>query len=146
MQTNVFNIFPSSVPYQTVSRLLQLNVVRTTAKYLPARSLWINKLFIELAHDNEKTCLTIDCSGVNKNESGRFRTEANNPDKQVWYFNGQNNDQILNIFASTRINMQETGKGIYFQFERVRSKINEDTFEANTLLRQNSASNDSFRK
>ena len=42
--------------------------------------------------------------------------------------------------------MQETGKGIYFQFERVRSKINEDTFEANTLLRQNSASNDSFRK
>ena len=51
-QTNVFNIFPSSVPYQTVARLLQSNVVRTTTKYISARSLWINKLFIELANDN----------------------------------------------------------------------------------------------
>ena len=64
-QTSVFNIFPSSVPYQTVARLPQSNVIRTTTKYLPARSLWTNKLFIELANDNEKTCLTIDCSGVN---------------------------------------------------------------------------------
>ena len=37
-QTNVFSIFPSLVPYQTVARLLQPNVVRTTTKYLPARS------------------------------------------------------------------------------------------------------------
>ena len=51
-QTNVFNIFPSSVPYQTVARLLQSNVVRTTTKYISARSLWINKLFIDLANDN----------------------------------------------------------------------------------------------
>ena len=27
----------------------------------------------------KKTCLTIDCKGVNKNGPGRFRTEANNP-------------------------------------------------------------------
>ena len=38
-QTSVFNIFPSSVPYQTVARLPQSNVIRTTTKYLPARSL-----------------------------------------------------------------------------------------------------------
>ena len=44
-QINVFNIFPSSVPYPTVARLLQSNVVRMTTKYLPARSLWINKTF-----------------------------------------------------------------------------------------------------
>ena len=31
--------FPSSVPYQTVAMLLQSNVVITTTKYLPARSL-----------------------------------------------------------------------------------------------------------
>ena len=72
-QTTIFNIFPLSVLYQTVVRLLRSNVVRTTTKYLPARSLWINKPFIELANDNEKTCLTTDCSGVNKNGPGRFR-------------------------------------------------------------------------
>ena len=87
-QTNVFSIFPSSVPYQTNARLLLSNVVRTTKKYLPDRSLWINKLFIELTNDNEKTCYTIECSGVNGNGPARFRTEANNPDKQVCYFNG----------------------------------------------------------
>ena len=103
-QTKVFNIFPSSVPYQTVARLLQSNVVRTTTKYLPAKPLSINKLFIELANDIEKTCLTNDCGGVNKNGSGRFETEVNNPDKQVCYFNGQNYDQMFNIFTSTRIN------------------------------------------
>ena len=93
----------------------------------------------------KKTCLTIDCSGVNKNGSGRFRTEANNPDKQVCYFNGQNNDQMFNVFTSTKINQQETEKGIYFQIDRVRSKMNKDIFEANTLLRQNSARNDSSK-
>ena len=54
-QTNVFNVFPSSVPFQTVARLLQSNIVGTTTKYLPAGSLWINKLFIELANHNEET-------------------------------------------------------------------------------------------
>ena len=90
-----------------------------------------------MAIDNEKTCLTIDCSGVNKNRPGRFRTEANNPDKQVCYFN---------VFTSTRINNQENEKGIYFQIDRVWSKTNEDTFEANTLLRQKGASNDRSKK
>ena len=33
----------------------------------------------------------IDCRGVNKNGPGRFRSEANNPNKQVSYFIGQNN-------------------------------------------------------
>ena len=114
MQTNIFSIFPSSVPYQTVARLLQSNVVRTTTKYLPAWSLWIDKLFIELANVNEKTCLTIDCSGFNRNGPRRFRTVANNPDKQVCYFNGQNIDQMFNVFTSSRKNQQETEKVDYF--------------------------------
>ena len=87
-----------------------------------------------MANDNEKLCLTIDCSGINNNGPGRFRTEANNPDKQACYFNGQKNNQMFNVFTSTRTNQQETEKGIYFQIDRVRSKTNEDTFEVNTLL------------
>ena len=43
-------------------------------KYLPDTSLWINKLFIELANNSENACLMIDCSGVNKNGPGMFRT------------------------------------------------------------------------
>ena len=89
---------------------------------------------------------TIDCSGVNKNGPGRFRTKANNPDKQFCCFNRQNDDQMFNFFLSNRINKQETEKGIYFQIDRVRSKTNKDTSEANTLLRQNGAINDSSKK
>ena len=103
-------------------------------KYLPTRSLWINKLFIELVNNNEKTCLTIDCSGINKNVPGRFRTEDNSNEKQVCYFNMQNNDQMFNVFRTNRINQQKTEKGIYFQIDRVKSKTTADTFEANTLL------------
>ena len=111
-------------------------------KYLPARSLWINKLFIVLANVNQKTCLTIDCSGINENGPRRFRTEANSPEKQVCCFNMLNNDQVFNVFTANRINQQETKKGVYFQTDRVKSKTNADLFEANTLLRQNSTSND----
>ena len=53
---------------------------------------------------------------------------------------------MFNVFTSTRINKQETEKGIYFQINKVRSKANENTFEANTSLRQNDASNDSSKK
>ena len=45
-QTNIFSIFPASVPFQTIAKILQANVVRTTAKYLPARSLWINNFLL----------------------------------------------------------------------------------------------------
>ena len=70
---------------------------------------------------------------VNKNGPGRVRTKANYHDKQVCYFNGQNNDQMFNAFTSTRINQQE--KSIYFQLYRDKSKIKEDTIDTNTLLR-----------
>ena len=120
------------------------NVAITRTKYLPARLLWIIKLFIELANDNEKTYLTVECSGTNNVVVlDLVGLEANNPDKQVCYFNGQNNDQIFNVFTSTSMNNQETEKYIYFQIVRVRSRTNEDTFEANILLWQNGARNDS---
>ena len=43
------------------------------------------------------------------------------------------------------MDQRENEKGTYFQIDRIRNKINEDTFETNTLLRQNSASNDSSK-
>ena len=50
--TNIFNIFPSSVTFHTVSKILQSNCVPTTTKHIPIRSMWINRLFIDLANQN----------------------------------------------------------------------------------------------
>ena len=47
---------------------------------------------------------------------------------------------------SNRINHEEIVKGIYFQIDRVKSKTNTDTFEANTLLQKNGASNNNSKK
>ena len=97
-----------------------------------------------MANGNEKTCLTIGCSGINKNGPDKFRTEANNPDKQVCYFDGQSNNQMFNVFTSSRINQQETEKGIYFQIDR--GTTSEDTFEVNTFLRKNGTNNYNSKK
>ena len=37
-QANIFNIFRSSVPYNTISKILQSNCSQTRKKYIPARS------------------------------------------------------------------------------------------------------------
>ena len=35
--------------------------------------MWLNRVFIDLANREKYYCLTIDCSGVNKNDPGRYR-------------------------------------------------------------------------
>ena len=86
-QTNLLNIFPASVPISTVKKVLEANCIRRTTKYIPVNSLWITKLFIQLANnESEKTCLTIDCIGFNPNGSGRFRTDAASPESQTCFF------------------------------------------------------------
>ena len=47
----------------------------------------LHGVFTDLANTNKRHCLKIDCSGVNKNGPGRYRTQADNPDRQVCYFN-----------------------------------------------------------
>ena len=44
-QTNIFNIFLSRVPYNTVAKILQSNCRQTTKKYVPARLMWLNGVF-----------------------------------------------------------------------------------------------------
>ena len=38
-QTNIFNIFPASVPHNTVAKVIQSNCILQNKKYVPARSL-----------------------------------------------------------------------------------------------------------
>ena len=85
-QTNIFNIFPPSVPLNSVRKIHQANYKQKSLKYIPESSLWLNKRFIDLANKNERVCLTIDCSGVNLDGLGRFRTDAENPLMQTFQF------------------------------------------------------------
>ena len=70
LQTNIFNIFPASVPYNTVSKIIQSNCFLQSKKHLPARLLWLSRVYSDLANSHEKHCLTIDCGYINKNGPG----------------------------------------------------------------------------
>ena len=85
-QTNIFDILPSSVPQNTVAKVLQSNCFSQSKKFVPIRSLWLNRVFVDLANSEEKHCLIIDCSNKNKNGPGRYRSSADNPDQQVLLF------------------------------------------------------------
>ena len=127
-QTNIFNIFLSSVPYNTVAKIFQSNCRQTTKKYVPARSMWLNRVFVDLANTDEQHCLTIDCSGVNKNGPGRYRTEADDPEKQVRYFNKPHDDELYNVFINNRRKPENFSKSIYSKVDRVQGK--EEAFDA----------------
>ena len=91
-QTNIFNIFPASVSLAQGRRILESVCIRKTRKYIPQLALWISRLFTELANRNNRVCLTLNCSGINKNRIERFRTEAEKPDFQTCYFNVANDE------------------------------------------------------
>ena len=94
----------------------------------------LNRLFINLANQDEKTCLTTDCSGNNKNGPGRYRIQADNAEKQVCYFNEPQNDQVYNIFISERIKSGNFEKSTYFQIDCVKSKMDIETFSVKQKL------------
>ena len=95
LQTNIFNIFPSSVTYNTVAKILQSNCIQRTKKDVPAPSMWLNRVFSDLANTDEQHCLITDCSGINKNGSSRYRTQADDPVKQICYFNKPSDDVFI---------------------------------------------------
>ena len=99
-QTNIFNIFPASVPINSTRKISEGACSRKTKKYIPQNAFWLNRLFFELANINDKICLTTDSSGVNKDGPGRFRTKDDNPEFQVCYFNSKNNEQVYNELIS----------------------------------------------
>ena len=143
-QPNIFNIFLSSVPHNTVAKILQSNCRQTTKKYVPARSMWVNTFFSDLANTDEWHCLTVDCSGVKKkNGPGRYRTQADDPEKQVCYFNKPWDDELYNVFISNRIKTENFSNIIYFKIDPVQNK--DETFDAGKILKQDGG-HDRFSK
>ena len=133
-QTNIFNIFPASVPYNTVVKIIQSNCILQSKKYVPVRSLWLSRVITDLASSHEKLCLTIDSGYNNKNGPGRYRSSADNPDKRVCYFNKPNDDVFYNTFVSERIKGDKYSERIYFKIEKVRGKTDKKDFDAKRTL------------
>ena len=135
-QTNIFSIFPCSVPYNTVAKILQNNCVQKTTKYVPVHSMWLNMVFIDIANEDQRNCLTIDCSNANKNGPGRYRTNADNPEEQLCFFNKASSHQVHNTFMSKWIKSGNFEKEIYFKIDRVQSRIDKETFSTNKTLKK----------
>ena len=105
--------------------------------------MWLYRVFTDLANTNKRHCLTTDCSGVNKNRPGRYRTQADNPDKQVCYFNKTRDDEFY-VLISERINSGCFDKGIYFQITWVRD--NNEAFGAEKTLAEDCTTDDKLPK
>ena len=87
-----------------------------------------------MANSHEKHCLTIGCSYINKNGPGRYRPSADNPEKQVCYFNKPNDDVFYNFFISERIKAEKFDDGIYFKIGKVGIKTDKENFDAKRTL------------
>ena len=59
-QINTFNIFTSSVQYNTVAKISQSNCRQATKKSFLAPLMWLNRVFTDLANTDKHYCLTID--------------------------------------------------------------------------------------
>ena len=68
--------------------------------------MWINRLFIDFANCDERNCLTIDCSGINKNGPRRYRTRADNSEKHVFYFTEPRNDKFTMFLKVKEQNLE----------------------------------------
>ena len=142
-QTNIFNIFPASVSLNSVKRILDGSCVRKTTRYIPRSLLWINRLFIELANKSEKVCLTLDCSNTNRDGPSRFRSDADNPDKQVCYFNTPTDEQVYNEFIARRIKSKELKDEIQFEITDVKSKSKKNVvFDISSKIEKLASEND----
>ena len=55
-QTNILNIFTATVPHNTVATIIQSNCILQSKKYVPACSLWLNRVFTDLVNSHGKFC------------------------------------------------------------------------------------------
>ena len=60
-QTNSFNIFPASVPINSVRKILEGACSRKSKKYIPQNAFWLNRLFFDLANTNDNPEFQVCC-------------------------------------------------------------------------------------
>ena len=58
-QTNIFNIFPASLPLNSVSKILQSNCIINSRSYIPTCQLWIFRLLLNLLITTKEIALQL---------------------------------------------------------------------------------------
>ena len=90
----------------------------------------------------EKHCLTIDTRDVNVLGSGRFRTNADNCDEQISYYNRNKTDTSFNSFLAAREQISQTND-ITFLIVRVIDNLNKTNTNYSVVINElNSFKND----
>ena len=102
-QTNIFNIFPAIVSLGSVRKILGGVCIRKTTKYIPQSALGISRLFIEIANRDNRICLTLDCSGINKKQK-----QINLVFKLVILILLMTNICIMTLLASEKMRLNRT--------------------------------------
>ena len=88
---------------------------------------------------------------INKDGSGRFRTEGHKPDFQTCYYNIADDEQLYNEFVSKRINESKMTDKIQFNIIHLKSKANREenldaTPELHNLKKNDTATSGTEKK
>ena len=97
-QTKIFNIFPPSIQLGNMLKILTNNCNRETVRYIPARDLWIIRLYFSLSNESKYLC--IDCR---KAGPTKYRTNANSYFEQFFYFGRNKKDRLFNKLLAKRV-------------------------------------------
>ena len=94
------------MPYKKVAKILQSNCRQTTKKYVPVHSMWLSRVFRDLANTEEYYRTT---------GPGSYQTQPSDPEKQVFYLNQPIDDELYNVFITNGIKAGQFSNGIYFK-------------------------------
>ena len=103
-------------------KFLTNNCDRDTINYIPARDLWINRLYSSLSHESKYSCLTIDCI---KSGPAKYRTKADNNFEQFCHFYQNENDRLFSKFLAKRV--EENNNSLVFKIDSVINTKNCET-------------------
>ena len=101
-QTHIFNFFPGSLHNGIILRTLPLFANKYRNSYVPARNVWLSKLYFNISNSKQKEYLTIDTRDINALGPGRFRAQADNGISQICYYNRNKSNTNFNSFLATR--------------------------------------------
>ena len=103
-QSQAFNISPSFIQLVNILKILTNNCDRDTISYIPARDLWINRLYLSLSNKSKYSCLSINCR---KSGPAKYRTKANSNFEQFCYYGQIKKDRLFNKFLAKNVNQNE---------------------------------------
>ena len=100
LQTKIFNIFPSAIQLANLLKILTNHRDRETVNYIPARDLWINRLYFSFSNESKYSCLTTECRNACP---ANYRTSADSNFKQFCFYGQNKKGRLFNKFLAKRV-------------------------------------------